>query len=124
MSSSQNLTSDVDIDLKGLFSAIGRRKFLILLLTLIGGAIIFAASASISPRYKSDAQILIKKRESVFTRIQTNEFTNNGGEFDEEAVGSQVLILSSDDLAGRVIKKLDLENHADFKAKSSEPGLF
>ncbi len=51
---------------------------------------------------------LIKKRESIFTRIQSNEFQPNGGEFDEQAVGSQVLVLSSDDLAIRVIKKLDL----------------
>jgi len=123
MSGARNLTADVDIDLKGLFGAIWRKKFLIALLTLIGGALIFVSVSMISPRYKSDAQILIKKRESVFTRIQNNEFQQNGGEFDQQAVGSQVLVLNSDDLASRVIKKLDLENHPEFQKKASEPGL-
>lgn len=123
MSGSRDLTNDVDIDLKGLFSAIGRKKFLILFITLIAGAVIFGLTSTISPRYKSDAQILIKKRESVFTRIQTNEYSPTGGEFDEQAVGSQVLILNSDDLASRVIKKLNLESHPEFQKKASEPGL-
>jgi uncharacterized protein involved in exopolysaccharide biosynthesis/Mrp family chromosome partitioning ATPase len=123
MSGSQSLTKDVDIDIKGLFSAIWRKKFLIVFLTLLGGAVIFMAMSAVSPRYKSDAQILIKKRESVFTRIQDGAQQQNGGEFDEQAIGSQVQILSSDDLASRVIKKLDLENHSDFFEKASEPGL-
>ena len=123
MSGSQSLTNDVDIDLKGLFGALWRKKFLILFLTLLGGAVIFAATSNISPRYKSDAQLLIKKRESVFTRIQTGENVQNGGEFDEQAIGSQVQILNSDDLAIRVIKKLELEKHEEFLDKASEPGV-
>ena len=123
MSGARDLTADVDIDIKGLFGAIWRKKLLILALTLLGGGLIFAAASLISPRYKSDAQILIKKRESVFTRIQNNEFSQTGGEFDEQAVGSQVLILNSDDLASKVIKTLDLENHPEFQQKASEPGL-
>mgnify|MGYP000224027699 CR=1 FL=1 len=43
MSGARNLTADVDIDLKGLFGAIWRKKFLIALLTLIGGALIFVS---------------------------------------------------------------------------------
>lgn len=120
MSGARTLSADVDIDIKGLLSAVWRRKFFLLLLTLVGGGLLFAMLATISPRYKSDAQILIKKRESVFTRIQTNEFQPNGGEFDEEAVKSQVLVLNSDDLAAQVIKKLDLENHSEFKGSSSK----
>ena len=120
MSGARSLSADVDIDIKGLLSAVWRKKFLLLLLTLVGGALLFAALSTISPRYKSDAQILIKKRESVFTRIQTNEFQQNGGEFDEQAVKSQVLVLNSDDLAAQVIRKLDLENHAEFQGSSSK----
>lgn len=115
MSGARSLSADVDIDIKGLLSSVWRKKFLLLIVTLVGGALLFVALSTISPRYKSDAQILIKKRESVFTRIQTNEFQPNGGEFDEQAVKSQVLVLNSDDLAAQVIKKLNLENHAEFQ---------
>ncbi|MCB1421129.1 MAG: chain-length determining protein [Nitratireductor sp.] len=120
MSGARSLSADVDIDIKGLLSSVWRKRFLLLLVTLVGGALLFAALSAISPRYKSDAQILIKKRESVFTRIQTNEFQQNGGEFDEQAVKSQVLVLNSDDLAAQVIKKLNLENHAEFQASSGK----
>ena len=120
MSGARSLSADVDIDIKGLLSAIWRKKILLVLLTLVGGALLFAALSTISPRYKSDAQILIKKRESVFTRIQTNEFQQNGGEFDEQAVKSQVLVLNSDDLAAQVIRKLDLENHSEFRGSSGK----
>ena len=88
MSGAKNLTSDVDLDLKGLVSAIWRKKILIVLLSLISGALIFAATSAISPRYKSDAQILIKKRESLFTRIPNADAQQSGGEFDEQAIGS------------------------------------
>ena len=120
MSGARSLSADVDIDIKGLLSSVWRKRFLLLLVTLVGGALLFAALSAISPRYKSDAQILIKKRESVFTRIQTNEFQQNGGEFDEQAVKSQVLVLNSDDLAAQVIRKLNLENHAEFQASAGK----
>jgi exopolysaccharide transport family protein len=123
MSGTRSLNADVDLDIKGLFSAIWRKKWLILFVTVLFGALLFAALSFVSPRYKSDAQILIKKRESVFTRIATNELQQTGGEFDEQAVGSQVIILSSDDLASKVIKKLDLENHPEFQKKASSAGL-
>ncbi|MCB1386890.1 MAG: exopolysaccharide transport family protein [Nitratireductor sp.] len=118
MSGAQSLTGDVDIDIRGLLSAVWRKKLLLVLATLIGGGLLFAALGTISPRYKSDAQILITKRESVFTRIPTND-TQPNGPFDEQAVNSQVLILSSDDLAAKVIKQLGLEEHSEFQ---EEPG--
>lgn len=123
MSGPRNLTADVDLDLKGLMGSIWRKKWLILLLTLLAAVLIFVSTSMIAERYKADAQILIKKRESIFTRIQNNEFQPNGGEFDEQAVGSQVLVLSSDDLAIRVIKRLNLESHPEFAKKAVEPGI-
>ena len=123
MTAQRDLTADVDLDLKGLMSALWRKKWLILFLALFAGGLIFVASTITPKRYSSDAQILIKKRESVFTRIPSNDFQPNGGEFDEQAVGSQVLVLSSDDLAIKVIKTLDLENHPEFIDDAAEPGL-
>lgn len=123
MSGPRNLTADVDLDLKGLMGSIWRKKWLILLLTLLSAVLVFVGTSMIADRYKADAQILIKKRESIFTRIQSNEFQPNGGEFDEQAVGSQVLVLSSDDLAIRVIKRLNLESHPEFAKKAVEPGI-
>jgi len=123
MSGARTLNADVDLDIKGLFSAIYRKKWLIVFLTLLSGVMLFVALTLVSPRYKSDAQILIKKRESVFTRIQTNELQQTGGEFDEQAVASQVIIMNSDDLASKVIKKLNIENLPEFQKKASGSNL-
>lgn len=123
MSGSGGLARDVDLDIKGLLGAVWRKKFLVLLLTLIGGAIIFAITSSISPRYKSDAQILVKKRESIFTRVDDPNLQTNGGEFDEQAVASQVLVLSSDDLAIEAILELGLDKKAEFTGEGESSGF-
>src|SRR5665811_2285681 len=98
MPGSRYLTSDVDINLAGMFASIWRKKWYLLLLTLLAGALFFAVFSSISSRYKSESQILIEKRESVFTRVG-NENLSGAPSFDAETVGSQVQILNSQDLA-------------------------
>lgn len=123
MSGAGDLARDVDLDIKGLLGAVWRRKWLVLLLTLIGGGLVLAASLSLSPRYKSDAQILVKKRESIFTRVQDPAMQPNGGEFDEQAVASQVLVLNSDDLAIKTILELGLDRKTEFTGGSASTGF-
>lgn len=121
MSNTSNLVKDVEIDIGGMLSNIWKKKFLLLLLTLISGVIFFLIFSSISPRYQSTSSIIIEKRESVFTRVNTNDFSG-ASRFDRETIGSQVQILNSTDLALEVIKEADLVNQKEFKPKSSFMG--
>lgn len=123
MPDTRDLTEDVDIDINGLFAALWRRKLLILLVTLIGGGLLFVILSSLPARYKGETSILIEKRESVFTRLREDELPASVTNFDEQAVGSQVQILGSDDLALAVIRKLELAKHAEFSAEGEEKSV-
>ena len=63
MSGAETLTSDVDLDVAGLFSEIWRKKWLVIAITLVTGAALFVALSLSPPRYKASARVLIEKRE-------------------------------------------------------------
>jgi exopolysaccharide transport family protein len=121
MSGAQDLTRDVDIDLSGLIAELRRKWWLILGVALVTGAGVFLYFSAIEPSYRSNARVIIEKRESVFTRRSGADTTVVSNQFDEQGIGSQVEILASDDLALKVIRKLDLVNNPEFRG--GEPSL-
>lgn len=121
MSGPQDLSRDVDIDLAGLMAELRRKWWLILAAALVTGAGLFLYFSTVEPSYRSNARVIIEKRESVFTRRSGADSTAVSNQFDEQGIGSQVEILSSDDLALKVIRKLDLVNNSEFLG--SEPSL-
>ena len=121
MSGANSLANDVDIDLAGLFGEIRKKLWLILALPLLSGVALLVFLSGMQPSYRSNAQIIIEKRESVFTRRKDGDFTLSANQFDEQAVGSQVQVLNSDELAIRVITKLKLADRKEFS--SSKPSI-
>ncbi|MEM7463260.1 MAG: Wzz/FepE/Etk N-terminal domain-containing protein [Pseudomonadota bacterium] len=113
MSGQNELTADVDIDMAGLLGQVWKKKWIVLVLTLLTGAGLLFLLSNVAPLYKSDARIIIESRESPFTRLNSEQNINSN-QFDEQAVGSQVEILSSDDLALKVISELNLTSHPEF----------
>ncbi len=83
---------------------------------------LFVALSLSPPRYKASARVLIEKRESVFTRQNDGDFNLSTSQFDEQAIGSQVQVLTSDDIALRVIDKLQLTKAPEFSG-DAKPGL-
>ncbi|MEZ5800383.1 MAG: GumC family protein [Nitratireductor sp.] len=122
MNSNRALTADVDIDIAGLMAEVWKKKWLIAALTLFSAVGLLFLLSNVSPRYKSDARIVIEKRESVFTRRSDGDYTLSGNQFDEQAIGSQVQILDSDDIALKVISDLKLADSRDFN--DEKPSLF
>ena len=57
-----------ELDLGALGRALWRRKRLIIGLTLLAAAIAFVAVNYVTPRYKSEARVLIETRENIFLR--------------------------------------------------------
>ncbi len=103
-----------DIDLGALRHALWRRKFLILGLTLVTALIAFAAVNLITPRYRSEARVLIETRENIFLRPDAEKTNDRGATVDQEAVTSQVQLILSRDLARDVIKELKLGERPEF----------
>ena len=67
----------------------------------------------ITPRYKSEARILIDGRENIFLR-PNGERNDERNALDPEAVTSQVQLVLSRDLAREVIKKNKLAENPEF----------
>jgi succinoglycan biosynthesis transport protein ExoP len=102
-----------DLDLRAIGRALARKKRWIIIPTLLAAAISVIAVNLVTPRYKSEARILIDGRENVFLR-PSGERTEERTALDPEAVTSQVQLLLSRDLARQVIKKNKLAQLPEF----------
>jgi uncharacterized protein involved in exopolysaccharide biosynthesis/Mrp family chromosome partitioning ATPase len=103
-----------ELDLGALGRALWRRKPLIFALTLLAASIAFLAVNVITPRYKSEARVLIETRENIFLRPEAERSLERGTTVDQEAVTSQVQLILSRDLALEVIRKLKLGERPEF----------
>jgi len=103
-----------DIDLGALRHALWSKRSLILGLTLVAAAIAFVAVNLITPRYKSEARVLVEMRENIFFRPDAEKMSERVTTVDQEAVTSQVQLILSRDLAREVIKKLNLGEKPEF----------
>lgn len=114
---------DADIDVARLFGAIWRRKFFILVGAAIITAVVFFLLQMISPKYKSDARVLIETNESVFTRPTQQENTPQEPQVDVESVASQVQIITSSNLLMAVANQLNLAASPEFNDTLSTSAL-
>src|ERR1700710_2384957 len=103
-----------DLDLHALGQALKRKRGWIIVPTILATILSISAVNMITPRYKSEARILIDGRENVFLRPngERNEEQRSG--LDAEAVTSQVQLLLSRDLAREIIKKNKLAERPEF----------
>ena len=80
---------------------------------MLAAVLSIAAVNLVTPRYKSEARILIDGRENVFLR-PNGERNEERTALDPEAVTSQVQLLLSRDLAREIIKKNKLAERPEF----------
>ena len=90
-----------------------RKRSWIVVPTLLALVASLAAVNMITPRYKSEARILVDGRENVFLR-PNGERNEERSALDAEAVTSQVQLLQSRDLAREIIKKNKLAERPEF----------
>jgi succinoglycan biosynthesis transport protein ExoP len=103
-----------ELDIGGLGRAIWRKKVLIAGLTLLAAGLAFLAVNAMTPRYKSEARVLIETRENIFLRPDAEKSLERSNNADPEAVTSQVQLILSRDLAREVIRKLKLAELPEF----------
>ncbi len=102
-----------DIDLRALGDALSRKRGWIIVPTVLALVLSLAVVNLITPRYKSEARILIDGRENVFLR-PNGERNEERTALDAEAVTSQVQLVLSRDLAREIIKKNKLAERPEF----------
>jgi uncharacterized protein involved in exopolysaccharide biosynthesis len=106
--------ADDDVDFGGLGQAIWYKKWRIIIPTLIAAGIAFAVVNTLTPRYKSEARILLEMKENVFLRAEADK--SDRIPLDAEGVASQIQLVLSRDLARAVIRREGLANNPEFDA--------
>ncbi len=101
------------VDLRGILLALRARLGLIVAVTLIAAVAATAFVFLVTPRFSSEAQILLENRDTGFTRTLT-ERELPSGVIDEQAVLSQVQVVTSREVAREVIRRLELVGNAEF----------
>jgi polysaccharide biosynthesis transport protein len=102
-----------DLDLRVLGQALMRKRGLIIAPTMLAAVIAIMAVNLVTPRYKSEARILVDGRENIFLR-PNGERNEERVALDAEAVTSQVQLLLSRDLARAIIRKNKLAERVEF----------
>ena len=106
---------DGELDLGAVGRTLVRKKWWILGPAIAVAALTFVGVNLITPKYKSEARIIIEGRENVFFRPEAEKGASERDRtVDQEAVTSQVQLALSRDLARQVIKQLKLSELPEF----------
>src|SRR5689334_3583561 len=114
------VSADEEMNLGAIARAIWRRKSSIIGPTLVITAAAFIAVNLMTPRFKSEARVLVEGRENIFLRPEADKALVDRGSIDAETVTSQVQLILSRDLAREVIKDLNLTESPEFNAALNE----
>ena len=114
MASANRVEGDLDIDVASLFASLWRSKFKIFFISLVITGLAAAAVLMVSPKYRAETRILIETRESVYTRPDTGIVDEARPVLDAEGVASQVELLASSEVLGKVAKELKLATMPEF----------
>jgi uncharacterized protein involved in exopolysaccharide biosynthesis/Mrp family chromosome partitioning ATPase len=101
------------LDLRAVGRALVEHRMWVVAPTLVAAALAIIAVNLVTPRYKSEARILIDGRENIFLRPNADR-TEDRGTVDTEAVASQVQLVLSRDLAREVIARNKLAERPEF----------
>ena len=104
-----------DIDLAGLGRALWRAKAWVLGIAIGCGVVTFIGLSMMRPLYTSESRVLIQNEESAFTRPAADQGREQERALDEQAVQSQVQVMTSRDLALQVVKDLELAKNPAFQ---------
>ncbi len=102
-----------ELDVGGLGRSLRRRKGWIIGPALACFALAVVFVSVVQPRYTADAKVLIENGENYFTRPDKAE-PQQPQLPDDEAIQSQVQLISSRDIAREAIKRLDLKGNPEF----------
>ena len=105
--------ADSELDLRALGAALWRKKWLVLIPTVLVAAATLMIVDTITPKYRSEAKIAIEGRENVFLRPEAEKSIDRAAA-DQEAIATQVQIIQSRDIARQVIRELKLGERPEF----------
>jgi succinoglycan biosynthesis transport protein ExoP len=115
--------TEMEIDLRALFSTLLRKLPYVLVFVLIVAVGTFVALKRLAPTYTSETTILIQPGESSLAQATQVSPEQTATALDQQAITSQVQLIRSRDLAANVSAKLDLAGKAEFNPALRKPSL-
>src|SRR5687768_4383872 len=112
-----------ELDLRVLGQSLWRKKWWVLAPSLAVALLAAVAVNMLTPKYKSEARVLIESGENVFLRPEADKNSTRDRTVDPEAVTSQVQLALSRDLARQVIRDLKLGELPEFDPALNGPSL-
>src|SRR5580765_3220288 len=109
------------LDLVEYWRAISKRRWSIIGLTILVSILALLVSNNMRPVYRATVTMLIEQGKS---KIASIEEVYSQGIIQREYYQTQVEILKSDELARKVVKKLNLQSHPDFDVRQTSPTFF
>jgi succinoglycan biosynthesis transport protein ExoP len=104
-----------ELDLRGLGGVLKRRQRTIIAACLTAFALSFIFVHLVSPRYQAESLVLLENQENLFTLPDRSaQAAGSALPADAEAVGSQIQLITSRDLAVAAIKDLGLRDNPEF----------
>lgn len=107
-----------EFDLSGLARALWRRKRWIVIPTILTAIAAAVFVSVVTPIYRAETLVLIESRETVYSRPEGTERSNDRDRPDNEAIQSQVQLALSRDLARAVVRDLKLAERPEFNPQS------
>lgn len=114
MTATSDSARDGELDLGAVGRALMRKKWWVLGPALAIAALTFVGVNLVTPKYKSEARVIIEGRENVFFRPDAEKTAERDRTIDDAAVTSQVQLALSRDVARQVIKTLKLGELPEF----------
>jgi capsular exopolysaccharide synthesis family protein len=108
------------LDIVEYWRAIAKRRWPILGLTLLVAVLTTLVVSSIEPLYRATTTLLIEQGKSKVVSI---EEVYSQGMIQREYYQTQVEILKSDELARKVVQRLQLTQHPEYDPRQQAPGL-
>jgi capsular exopolysaccharide synthesis family protein len=108
------------LDIVEYWRAIAKRRWAILGLTLVVAVLTTLFVSSIQPLYRATTTLLIEQGKSKVISI---EEVYSQGMIQREYYQTQVEILKSDELARKVVQRLQLTKHPEYDPRQQVPGL-
>ena len=93
---------------------IWKRKMMLTVLTLIGLGIGLITIFAFKPTFQSEAQLIVENSATSFERATSDQQQGSPSPVDERLITSQVAVLKSGDLYGRVVDELKLQDNPEF----------
>ncbi|MEM1284114.1 MAG: Wzz/FepE/Etk N-terminal domain-containing protein [Pseudomonadota bacterium] len=117
-----NGTVSQEISLSYVLERLWAAKFLIAIFVIAVTGLVYLYTQTSSPKFRSEAQIIVEPQETAFTRPQA-EAGQNIEVVDERAIASEVQVVRSQDLVLDVIEELNLTENPLLDPARKGPSL-